>query len=93
MSFLSNFSVPYPESKENKGTQNNSLAAAVPTNFLQLVHKEDQPSFIHCLRIVRADHTQAPIVQLRMVPNLSVFQSKDKNWTYLLVQVSKLRSP
>lgn len=39
----------------------------IPSCFLQLVHEDDVKTLVDCIRFVRSDATQAPILRLRML--------------------------
>lgn len=84
-SFLAKFALPPQHQQAVNSTTPAAVFRRIPRCFLQLVHADDVKGLVDCLRLVRMDAGQAPILQLRMLAS-SAPPSADGSRYYSLVQ-------
>jgi len=84
-SFIAKFAIPTLPFNSLPAVTPQQPHRRIPSCFLQLVHEEDTKALIDCLRLVRIDATQAPILSLRMLAS-SAPPAADGSRLYSMVQ-------
>ena len=91
MSFLSKFAITV-QNNHITSTQNvlPLPTRLIPVYFKQIVYHDDVNALVGCLRLVRQDPTQSPILKLRVITSMESPQDIDGSTIYSYVQVSLL---